>query len=73
MVSALDVTTVIDGVTFEEAWAGRLEGSLGPVRLSHIGREAPMRNKEAAARAKDLADLEALRSASGKRGGRKPR
>ena len=69
----IDVTTVIDGVTFDEAWAGRLEGSLGPVRLSYIGREALMRNKEAAARAKDLADLEALKSASGRRGARKSR
>lgn len=64
---------MIDGVTFDEAWAGRLEGSLGPVRLSYIGREALMRNKEAAARAKDLADLEALKSASGRRGARKSR
>jgi hypothetical protein len=53
----IDITTVIDGVTFDEAWAGRLEGLLDPVRMSYIGREALMRNKEAAGRAKDLADL----------------
>lgn len=69
----IDVTTVIDGVAFDEAWAGRLEGSLGPVRLGYIGREALVRNKEAAGRAKDLADLEALRSAGGGRGVRRPR
>ncbi len=57
----IDVTTAIDGVSFGEAWEGRLEGSLGPVRLSYIGRDALIRNKEAAGRAKDLADLELLR------------
>jgi hypothetical protein len=60
----IDITTLIDGVTFDEAWAGRLEGALGNVRLSYIGREALLRNKEAVGRAKDLADLEALRSTS---------
>ena len=62
----IDVTTVIDGVGFAEAWAGRLEGALGRVRLSYIGREALIRNKEAVARAKDLADLELLRWPGGK-------
>lgn len=50
-----------------------LEGSLGDVRLGYIGREALVRNKEAAGRAKDLADLEALKAASGEQGARKPR
>jgi hypothetical protein len=69
----IDITTIIDGVTFDEAWAGRLEGALGDVRLSYIGREALLRNKEAVGRAKDLADLEALRPTSVRRDGRKPR
>ena len=67
----LHATVRVDQV---DATVGQeLEGTLGPVRLSYIGREALMRNKEAAARAKDLADLEALRSASGRRGARKSR
>lgn len=69
----IDVTTVIDGVTFDEAWAERLEGSLGPVRLSYIGREALMRNKQAVGRPKDLADLAALKPAPGERAARKRR
>jgi hypothetical protein len=69
----IDITTVIDGVDFAEAWEQRLEGSLGPVRLSYIGREALIRNKEAAGRAKDLADLELLRRPSGEKAGRNPR
>lgn len=68
----IDVTTIIDGVTFAEAWAGRLVGSLGNVRLSYLGRQALVRNKEAAGRAKDLADLAAL-SASGPQRARRPR
>ena len=69
----IDITTVIDGVEFTEAWEERLEGSLGPVRLSYIGREALIRNKEAAGRAKDLADLELLRRPGGEKSGRNPR
>jgi hypothetical protein len=69
----IDITTVIDGVTFDEAWAGRLEGALGSIRLSYLGREALTRNKQAVGRAKDLADLEALKSAHAERGARKPR
>ncbi len=62
----VDVTTAIDGVSFTDAWAGRFEGSLGPVRVSYIGREALIRNKEAAGRTKDLADLELLKAAARK-------
>lgn len=57
----IDVTTIIDGVSFDEAWDGRLEGTLGPVRLAYIGRDALLRNKRAAGRAKDRADLALLR------------
>jgi len=69
----IDVTTVIDGVEFAEAWEDRLEGWLGPVRVSYIGREALIRNKEAAGRAKDLADLELLRRRGEEKSGRSPR
>lgn len=69
----IDITTVIDGVEFAEAWEERLGGSLGPVRLSYIGREALIRNKEAAGRAKDLADLELLRRPGGGQSGRESR
>jgi len=69
----IDVTTVIDGVEFAEAWKKRLEGSLGPVRVNYLGREALLRNKHAAGRAKDLADIAALRRRGGEPRRRKAR
>lgn len=69
----IDVTTVIDGVEFAEAWKGRLEGSLGSERVSYLGREALLRNKQAAGRAKDLADIAALRRRDDEPRRRRPR
>jgi hypothetical protein len=69
----IDITTVIDGVEFAEAWKERLEGSLGPVPVSYLGREALLRNKQAAGRAKDLADVAALRQRGGEPRRRNPR
>ncbi|MCA1734015.1 MAG: hypothetical protein LC732_10495 [Acidobacteria bacterium] len=55
--------TSIDGVTFDEAWQSRVEGSYGAASVPYIGYEALVRNKTASARAQDLADLEILRRA----------
>lgn len=57
----VDLMTSIDGVTFSEAWDSRVEGSYGSVRVAYIGYEALVRNKTAAARHQDLADLEILK------------
>ena len=38
----------------------RVEGNYGAARVFFIGREEFLRNKRAAGRAKDLADIEAL-------------
>ena len=54
----IDVITAIDGVTFDEAWEGRVSGTLGGVEVNVIGREALIANKRASGRPKDLADLE---------------
>jgi hypothetical protein len=56
----IDILTAISGVTFDEAWATRLELDVGGVRASFLGRDALIRNKRATARAKDLADLALL-------------
>jgi len=53
--------TAIDGVSFTEAWASRVEGAYGSARVPFIGYEALVKNKTAAARHQDLADLETLR------------
>jgi hypothetical protein len=55
-----DLLTAIDGVSFEEAWAGRAAGHLGPQPVFYIGREDLIRNKRASGRPQDLADVDAL-------------
>ena len=59
--SRIDIATAIDGVSFEEAWAGRVAGTYGTQPVCYIGRDALIRNKAAAGRPQDLADLSWLR------------
>lgn len=58
--SRIDILTGISGVSFSEAWPERVtvtvEGSAVPV----LGRAALLRNKRAAGRPRDLADLAEL-------------
>jgi hypothetical protein len=56
----IDLLTAISGVDFEEAWPGSVVHDVGPLRVPFIGRDELVRNKRAAGRAKDRADLEAL-------------
>lgn len=56
----VDLVTAIDGVSWEQAWTGRLAGKYGPVVTHYLGRREFIANKRAAGRRKDLADLEAL-------------
>jgi len=60
----IDLMNAIDGVTFEEAWAGRVEtllvGEDGDTPLPFIGLDALVRNKRAGGRPKDLDDLDYL-------------
>ena len=57
----IDLMTRIDGVTFDEAWDSRVEGTYGGVTVPFIGYEALMKNKLASGRPQDLADLETLK------------
>lgn len=57
----IDVMTRIDGVTFEEAWPRRVEGTYAGHRVFFIGKEDFIRNKKAAGRPQDLADVDLLR------------
>ena len=52
--------TAIDGVSFEEAWAGRVAGYFGKQPVAYIGRTEFLRNKRAAGRPQDIADIAAL-------------
>ena len=57
----IHVMSQIDGVSWDEVWQSRTPGPLGSQSVSFIGRDAFLRNKRAAGRTKDLADVEALR------------
>ena len=50
----------ITGVAWDEASSDRIIGSLGRHTVAFLGREAFLRNKRAAGRPKDLADIDAL-------------
>jgi hypothetical protein len=56
----IDLLTSLTGVTFDEAWASRVEAVVGETRVNFIGREALILNKRLTGRAQDRADLEAL-------------
>ncbi|HLE70897.1 MAG TPA: hypothetical protein VJH87_14550 [Vicinamibacteria bacterium] len=57
----IDVLTKISGVSFDEAWAARRTVQFEGRDVHFIGREELLRNKKAAGRPKDLADLSRLR------------
>jgi hypothetical protein len=56
----IDVMTSITGVSFAEAWATRLRGTMGNERVSFLGKDALVRNKRASGRPKDLLDVALL-------------
>lgn len=62
----IDILTQISGVTFAEAWKSRLDGEIAGLRVPIISRECLIRNKAAAGRPKDLADLDALQKTAPK-------
>ncbi len=53
----IDLLTEISGVTIDEAFSTRMFAKVGPLSLPMLGREALLRNKRAAGRPKDLADV----------------
>jgi hypothetical protein len=57
----IDILNTISGVSFDTAWKRRIRVKLGTRPLPIIAREHLVKNKRASGRAKDLADLEALR------------
>jgi len=61
--SRIDVMTGISGVTFEQAWPGRVTIAVEGLAVPVIGRDELLRNKAASGRPKDLIDLAALGAA----------
>ena len=56
------IMTAITGVSWETAWTSKEPGEYGGCPVWYLGRHAFLANKRAAGRAKDLADLHALRT-----------
>ena len=56
----VDILTSLTGVSWDEVFSGRAEGTYGDVPVCFIGREQLIANKRALGRKRDLADLEAL-------------
>jgi hypothetical protein len=56
----IDVITLIDGVEFNEAWSNRIEVEIEGMTIPVLSRADLIRNKRAAGRPKDLADLALL-------------
>ena len=56
----IDILTALTGLSFQEAWPGRIRESLGSVEVDFIGRDAFIRNKRATGRMRDLGDIEGM-------------
>lgn len=56
----IDILTELTGLTFREAWPGRVRRPFGHVEVDFIGRAEFIRNKRQTGRLKDLADIEGL-------------
>ena len=56
----IDILTILDGLTADEIWASRQQGSFGKQLVFYLGRDAFIKNKRSSGRFKDLADLEAI-------------
>ena len=56
----IDILTELSGITFADAWVGRVRCPFGEIDVDFIGRAELIRNKRATDRAKDLADIESL-------------
>lgn len=57
----IDVLTLIDGLQFDEAWEDRMIAKFADQPVAVLSREHLIKNKLAAARTQDLADVEALK------------
>ncbi len=56
----IDIMTSITGVDFAEAWAGRRRVRVGSLVVPFLGSRELVKNKRAAGRPKDLADIALL-------------
>lgn len=60
----IDILTGVSGLTFDGAWANRLEEELEGVRVPVLGRTDLIENKRASGREKDRVDVKGLEGKS---------
>jgi hypothetical protein len=60
----IDLLTAIDGVEFDQAWTDRLTSKFADQPIAVLSKEHLIKNKLAAGRTQDLADVEALKRKS---------
>lgn len=60
----IDVITVVEGVSFEDAWSGRTHVDIDGLRLPIIGRAHLVLNKRTVGRPQDLVDADLLEGKS---------
>jgi predicted nucleotidyltransferase len=65
----IDILTSISGVDFDSAWASRIESTMDDQPVIMIGWNELLRNKKAAGRQKDLADVDKLLAVAKRKGG----
>ncbi len=53
----LDLLTSIGGVSFDDAWLGKVAGDFDGVPVQYVGRAELLRNKRAAGRPKDSIEI----------------
>jgi hypothetical protein len=56
----IDLLTGITDVSFEEAWASRVQGDISDTTVNFLARDLLIKNKLAANRPKDRADVDVL-------------
>jgi Nucleotidyl transferase of unknown function (DUF2204) len=60
----IDLIKDLQGITFESAWAARVQASEDGIPVNYISREDLITNKLATGRLQDLADVQSVREAS---------
>ena len=64
----IDLLTLISGVDFDAAWIGSVAGELDGLPVRFIGFDDLLKNKQAAGRDQDLADVKKLKAIAARRG-----
>ncbi len=62
----IDLLTSVSGVSFDEAWRGKVSGTLDGLTLFFLGLGELLTNKQAAGRPKDLVDIAKLSAVAAK-------